>query len=116
MSASTVRTQPSSVALPKNSPGKAFGLIILSIFLPPLAIYLDGGSLLSVCLNFVVWINLVLPSIIWSIVFVCRSRERRGMSRPARYSLWVKHEEGARPYSHVAPKEQHTEQKNAKGA
>jgi len=97
-----VRFQRSAVAVPKKSPWKTTGLILLSLVVSPMAVYLDGGSSLNVVLNFILWINLLWPiSVPWAIGYVLRSDERRKMSRPWRYSLWVRHSEGYAPHSKV---------------
>ncbi|KAF1959829.1 hypothetical protein CC80DRAFT_489909 [Byssothecium circinans] len=94
--------EPAFVALPKNSPKKTVGLIILSIFLPWLAIYLDGGSLFNIIATFLVWLNFLgVPAIIWAIAYVLRPQSERGQSRPHRYSLWAMHRESARPHAQV---------------
>jgi uncharacterized membrane protein YqaE (UPF0057 family) len=90
----------SAVALPKNSPAKTTGLILLSLIFSPLVVYLDGGSSMNVFINFIFWVNLVwLISIPWAIAYVLRSDERRKMSRPWRYRLWVRNGEGYPPHS-----------------
>jgi uncharacterized membrane protein YqaE (UPF0057 family) len=99
-----VGIQPTCVALPKNSPRKTFGLIVLTIFFSPMAVYLDGGFNLAVWLNFILWFNLLWPiSIACAIGYVLRSERSRKMSRPMRYSLWVRHPEGPQPHSQIVP-------------
>jgi hypothetical protein len=94
-----VRYEPSSVAQPKNSAKRTTGLILLSLVVSPAAIYLDGGSSLTVAMNFLLWLNLLwIISVPLAIGYILRSQETRGMARPCRYRLWVRNGEGYAPH------------------
>ncbi|KAF1355706.1 hypothetical protein EJ07DRAFT_182053 [Lizonia empirigonia] len=80
---------PIDVPRPKKS--VTFGLMVLALFMPWLALYLDGASWQSICLNLAVWLFLppigTLAAIIHAIVCLCRTDEHRKYSNPARRRL-----------------------------
>lgn len=80
-----------TIALPRNRIQTTIGLLLLSLVLPPLAVYLDGGSHSTVLLSILMCYLGFLPAVVHAIFYVLRSRKRRMMSRPMRYRLWAFH-------------------------
>ncbi|KAF2788250.1 hypothetical protein K505DRAFT_112647 [Melanomma pulvis-pyrius CBS 109.77] len=112
---SVAYAEPSSVALPKNRKRTTTLLLVLSIFFPPLALYLDGATGLTVLINLILWLNFFLPAVVHAIVYVLRPQETRNRSRPCRYRLWVENAPGTKPHeqaSKAAAKEKAMEDAN----
>ncbi|KAJ4346086.1 hypothetical protein N0V95_005702 [Ascochyta clinopodiicola] len=91
--------EPFDVPRPKES--VTFGLIVLSIFMPWLALYLDGASWPTIGINLAVWFFLfpigTLGAIIHAIVCLCRTDKHRKYSNPARRRLRYPNNYSARP-------------------
>ncbi|KAF3033847.1 hypothetical protein E8E11_002529 [Didymella keratinophila] len=68
-----------------------FGLIVLAILMPWLALYLDGSSWPTIAINFAGWLFLFpigsVCAIVHAIICLCRTDNHRKYSRPARRSL-----------------------------
>jgi uncharacterized membrane protein YqaE (UPF0057 family) len=108
--ATATATATATVALPKPRKRITIGLVVLTIFVPFLAIYLDGASKNTILLNFVLWIGVFPPfATIHAIVFLCRDRKHREMSRPMRTRLWSKNKHGSQPLNaaHESPNPAH---------
>ncbi|KAF2997679.1 hypothetical protein E8E13_006142 [Curvularia kusanoi] len=79
------------VDVPRPSGAVTFGLLVLAIFLPFLALYLDGSSWPTVGINFAMWF--FFPGIGWVVApihaFICllRTDTHRQYSKPARRRL-----------------------------
>jgi hypothetical protein len=84
-----VSQEPLDVPRPKKS--VTFGLIILAVLMPWLALYLDGASWMSVSINLAAWFFLfpvgTVGAIIHAIVVLCRTDKHRKYSNPARRRL-----------------------------
>ena len=107
----SIFVKPESVALPKNRKRFTTLLILIAILCPPWALYLDGASGTTVMVNFLVWLWLwFIPAIIWAVYYVLRPSERRKISRPARYRLWVRYsqEVAEEVASTIPPKASHS--------
>lgn len=80
-----------AVDIPRPQKRVTFGLIVLAIFMPWLALYLDGASWQTIGLNFAAWILLPIPgtaaAIMHAIICLLRSEEHRKYSKPARRRL-----------------------------
>ncbi|KAF2872207.1 hypothetical protein BDV95DRAFT_606761 [Massariosphaeria phaeospora] len=88
-----------SVALPKNSVARIIGLLLLSLVIPPLALYLDGATSLTILIDALFYFTLLWPiSAAIAFGYILRSKKRRNMSRPARYRLWVQNPPGTAPH------------------
>ncbi|KAF2006883.1 hypothetical protein P154DRAFT_517348 [Amniculicola lignicola CBS 123094] len=83
-----------SVNLPRNNVGVTIGYVLLAILLPPLAVYLDGGSSFSVVANLLLWLFAPFLGVVQGIVYVLRTKAHRSVSQPARYRLWLKYGDG----------------------
>ena len=81
------------VPLPPSPKRVKTGLVVLAFFLPPLAMYLDGGSggdiLLSLAICVIFGLLGFLACIVWTIIFVLRSPKERNLSTPYRRRLRV---------------------------
>jgi hypothetical protein len=94
------------VARPKKR--VTFGLIVLAIFMPWFALYLDGSSWPTIGCNFAAW--LLVPifgtggAIIHAIVCLCRSDEHRKYSKPARRRLRYNNDYSASDQVHTEKK------------
>lgn len=79
------------VDVPRPKKRVTFGLIILAIFMPWLALYLDGASWTTIGINLAVWFFLFpvgsLASIIHAVICLCRTDKHRKYSKPARRRL-----------------------------
>jgi hypothetical protein len=68
-----------------------FGLIILAILMPWLALYLDGSSWPTIAINFAGWLFLFpigsICAVVHAIICLCRTDNHRKYSKPARRSL-----------------------------
>lgn len=95
--------KPAAVALPKPRKRVLTGLLVLGFFVPPLALYLDGASAANVFINFLVWGFVFFPAAwIHAWIYLFRSQDRRNMSRPMRYWLWVRNAEDKKPLGYAA--------------
>ncbi|KAJ4382256.1 hypothetical protein N0V86_002589 [Didymella sp. IMI 355093] len=94
------------VARPKKR--VTFGLIVLALFMPWFALYLDGSSWPTIGCNFAAW--LLVPifgtagAIIHAIVCLCRSDEHRKYSKPARRRLRYNNDYSANDQVHTEKK------------
>ncbi|KZM26387.1 uncharacterized protein EKO05_0004796 [Ascochyta rabiei] len=90
---------PVNVPRPKES--VTFGLIVLSVFMPWLALYLDGASWPTIGINLAIWFFLfpigTLGAIIHAIVCLCRTDKHRKYSNPARRRLRYHNSYSAQP-------------------
>lgn len=60
---------------------------MLALFLPTLAIYLDGASNENVAVDFYLWVLAGIVAQTHVVIFICRPKEKRHNSLPARLSL-----------------------------
>jgi hypothetical protein len=90
-----------TVNVPRPRKSVTFGLIILALFLPFFALYLDGASWPTVCLNFAAWIFFpiigTIGAIIHAIICLFRNNQHRQYSKPARIRLRYNNNYSARP-------------------
>lgn len=97
--------EPIDVPRPKKS--VTFGLIILAVFMPWLALYLDGASWQTVCINLIIWFFLppigTLGATIHAIVCLCRTDDHRKYSKPARRRLRYHNDYSAKATPTVLP-------------
>ncbi|KAL1594113.1 hypothetical protein SLS59_008947 [Nothophoma quercina] len=79
------------VDVPRPKKRVTCGLVILAIFMPWLALYLDGASWTTIGINLAVWFFLFpvgsLASIIHAVICLCRTDKHRKYSKPARRRL-----------------------------
>ncbi|KAF2133526.1 hypothetical protein P153DRAFT_363701 [Dothidotthia symphoricarpi CBS 119687] len=87
-----------TVALPLPRKREITGLLLLALIFPYLAIYLDGGSAAVVICNILLVLTFWPIGIIHGLVYICRGRQHRSMSRPMRTSLWIKNEPEKQPF------------------
>ncbi|KAH6616500.1 hypothetical protein C7974DRAFT_416629 [Boeremia exigua] len=80
-----------AVNVPRPRKSVTFGLIVLAIFMPWLALYLDGASWPTIGCNFAAWALLFIPGMVGvtvhAIICLCRTDEHRKFSKPARRRL-----------------------------
>lgn len=90
-----------AVNVPRPHKSITFGLIILALFLPFFALYLDGASWPTVGLNFAAWIFFpivgTIGAIIHAIICLFRNNQHRQFSKPARRRLRYNNNYSARP-------------------
>ena len=60
---------------------------MLAFFLPTLAIYLDGASNENVAVDFYLWVLAGIVAQTRVVIFICRPKEKRHNSLPARLLL-----------------------------
>ncbi|KAJ8108500.1 hypothetical protein OPT61_g8132 [Boeremia exigua] len=79
------------VDVPRPRKWVTFGLIILALLMPWLALYLDGASWPTIGCNFAAWLLFPIVgtfgAIVHAIICLFRSKEHRKYSKPARRRL-----------------------------
>jgi hypothetical protein len=90
-----------AVNVPRPRKSVTFGLIVLALFLPFFALYLDGASWPTVGLNFAAWFFFPVVgtggAIIHAIICLLRNDQHRQYSKPARRRLRYNNNYSARP-------------------